>query len=693
MKKMYSFTSILALFALMLLGQGCDKDNALDYPTLDDNTLALRINVHDIAESRSSLRTEGKTEDGQDPYNENKIEDFTVLFYKGGGQFLWSQKSTSLGKDKGGNYIIPVPKNQIARMDGHTTYNVYVVANYTFTSSEPQTEEALKKVVVNEDINKTTPTKFVMVGMTAKVIDMSKAEGKNLGTVDLKRVPAKVRLTLVEVKVDGYTQEGEAQAKLSNALDKGQLFNPAKETTAQLFASEYRKLTEKIIGSDKTAHFYSYYTKWEGEKERPTLTLMIKFKKDGEQSAKAYYYKVPVEAKESELKSNYLYDVKVKIEILGGLTEEEPKKVMGKLIVKDWTTKDDAFVLPATKYLLVAEKNVSMNNVSTYDIPYQSSSEIHFENIKAYAEYVDENGISKKVDYEKYSVWSQASEFPKISIKDGKIHIESKIPDNYIPKTIEFDVKNKDGFTEHVKVIQYPSLYITNTFGTASSLRPHGNFWNERHLKNKAIYRIVVQVPQDKLLGVDVILGFPQTQSQTFYKETFGRWRRKQYNTPVLTGNITKNDEETSKMVSPSFELASQLGATTIMPYFESRNNYPQAIYYIRGSERLEYNDGSDRRPYGAAFNCEKYTETRNGKILDDWRLPTEAEIKLVDRLQHAGKGVVKSIMTGNYYWDANNHNGATMMSKPDNSVGWRGNVERAYVRCVRDVKDNTVTK
>ncbi|MBR8763283.1 Major fimbrium tip subunit FimD [Porphyromonas levii] len=689
MKKIYTLSSILTLVALMLLGQGCVKENGVDCPELGDNTLALRINVQDIAESRAALRAD-KTEAGQDPYNENKIEDFTVLFYKE-GKFLWAQSKKGLTQDINKNYLIPVPKEQMAGIDGKTEFKIYVVANHTFTGDKPATEDALKAIVVSESIkvsNTEKPAKFVMVGSVTKTINMSTTDGKQLGTVELKRVAAKVRLSLLTVNVDGYTQEGEAQAYLSNARNQGYMDKAENVPGSALFASDYINVNEL---NTKSAHFYSYYTKWEKDaKERPTLTLMIKLKKNDSTNteAKAYYYKVPVEAKGQELKSNYLYDVKVKIEILGGLTVEEPQAIKGQLKVIPWKEHSDAFGLPATKYLLVAEKNVIMNNVSTYNIDYQSSSPIDFKEIKAYAKYVDHNGSEQTETYNDV----------KVEGKEGKITITSPIPENYVPKTIEFDVTNDDGFKEHVKVTQYPSLYITNTFGEKSSLRPNpkynsdGSFYDEDHLKNKAIYKIVVQVPQDKLLDVDMILGFPPTQNQHFYQD---------YNLS-FSDEITKNDKETSKMVSPSFELASQLGASGHMPFFEYKDlsnityeGYPQALYYYYKYNKTYYTYNKSNnmrpRPWGAAYNCALYTETRDGKVLDDWRLPTEAEIRLVDKLQHAGKGVVKSIMTGTYYWDSYSYDDATKMDNPAYQTS--ATKTSAHVRCVRDVKDNTVTK
>ena len=133
----------------------------------------------------------------------------------------------------------------------------------------------------------------------------------------------------------------------------------------------------------------------------------------------------------------------------------------------------------------------------------------------------------------------------------------------------------------------------------------------------------------------------------------------------------TKRDAETAQMVSPSFELASQLGATPSMPYDQTQEDH--TMY--------------DKKT--ALCNCATYTETRivNGKevILDDWRLPTVAEIKLIDQLQNDPNSAVQSIMTGRYYWSAKDNAAIRLQG------GSEGSTSDAYTRCVRDVKEPTI--
>ncbi|WP_444964533.1 fimbrial tip adhesin FimD, partial [Porphyromonas loveana] len=193
--------------------------------------------------------------------------------------------------------------------------------------------------------------------------------------------------------------------------------------------------------------------------------------------------------------------------------------------------------------------------------------------------------------------------------------------------------------------------------------------WNSElpsHLNNKAIYHIVILAPTGNM-----ILGFPPRQSRTFYQANG--------TTVAYTDNVTVDSQEASKMVSPSFELASQLGATVIQPYrYYSNGHYIWSNYA---------NSSSTRNALGT---CAEYWEKRvvNGQTvtLDDWRLPTKAEIELVEKLQTDNNSAVQFIMTGKYYWSALSD--AAILIPSGGSVSGVSTT-RAHVRCVRDVKDD----
>lgn len=668
MIRKYIFPLVLTTIALFFASVGCTRESLGDGGAyVGKNSLLLQLQV-----SPTALRA---TEVGEDAYNENTVSSITVLFYKG-GQLFWQSKESGQGgitpngsiTTPGRHYIIPVPDDKKAQLNGVNSFNVYVVCNKA-SFVAPATEAALLKEVVADELNATAPASFVMIGSaTNKKIDMATQAGRNLGSIGLKRVAAKIRVFRPEVDVHGYVQVGDAQVKLRNYADRGYLATAENVPTAEYKTTDYRPVTEVLPNGGKAMHFYSYYNEWASPAalgQRPELMVQIKMKKEGESDnmAKDYYYKVPLEPQQKSLQSNKLYELSLRIEIIGSPSPENPEPVTGAISIEEWSKHEDSYGLPATQFLVVAEHDVEIKNATQYSLPYQSSKHpITISIKKVYATFVDHQGVTQTISYTQ-----GMAEYPTITFDANTIHINSSIPVNNVPKYIEFEVTNGvSGLVEKVKVTQVPSSFIIHTMGTSSSLQPGGGL--APGLNNKAMYHIRILVPP-----AGMILGFPPTEPVKFYDK----------NVYKETHYLTKNDEETSRMVSPSFELASQLGATRPMPY------------YYRGSYSHPQVGDPESRRRSATYSCAIYTETRKNKdgtylTLDDWRLPTEAEIELIDKLQNDSKSAVKRIMTGPFYWDAYLGNKAMRMTNPDN---WNtgADEDKAHVRCVRDVKDNTI--
>lgn len=630
-----------------------------------ENTLVLRVETGKAPNARA-------TEPGQDIYNENKVGSISVLFYLE-GQLRWQVKSTDYQIHEGA-YIIPVKEQMRPLFNGNNNFSIYVVANLDFNALA--TEAALSQFVVEKSIevsSTTAPADFVMLAHGNKQINMATTEGKLLGDYKLKRVAAKIRMIKPTINVQGYEVVGNIQAKFRNSVTKGFLTTEAQEipAAASYKTSEYLDIAESAPAN--SIHFYSYYNKWtlSTPEKRPEFFIMVKFKKTGQpdNTAKPYYYRVPLESQDNQVKSNVLYNLNVKIEILGSLQEPEAVSVNGTLAIEEWILHQDAFNLPATNYLIVEQHEIFMNNVNTYSVKYQTSQKPISISIQSVTfSYVSSDGTQHND-----LVASSSDQYPTITSDNTSIIITSKIPVNNVPKKIVFEVTNGvAGLKETVTVLQYPAQFIVNTLGTASAWRPDGSL--APGLNNKAIYHVVVLVPPENLFedGTQTIIGYPPTETISFHK--------KENNTyPIVWSdtNATKQDLETSRMISPSFELASQLGATLPMPYLE---------YWPGTSYLLDYSGNYNNKRY-ALFNCAFYWEKRkvnNEEIkFDDWRLPTEAEIKLIDKLQHNEQSAVQAIMTGNYYWDSYSANGSYKMQ----GGGGQGNSSKAYVRCVRDVK------
>lgn len=115
---------------------------------------------------------------------------------------------------------------------------------------------------------------------------------------------------------------------------------------------------------------------------------------------------------------------------------------------------------------------------------------------------------------------------------------------------------------------------------------------------------------------------------------------------PRITDGKTDPGSDNAQLVSPSFMLASQLGA-------------------VMAIQDLE----------GAADHCERYVEVaKDGTVYDDWRLPTQAEIMIIYKYQN-DSDAMDEVLAGNRYWSASG-----LVAKP----GVNSPSDRA-IRCIRD--------
>ena len=619
--------------------------------------LSLRLAVQEIR----SLRA---TEPGVDALNENKIERLQILFYKDGALY-WS---ISPAPSTDGNYSIPIPEDKQGGFDGNSTYDIYVVTNLTFTA--PQQESDLAKIPVSESVAKLPNDKFVMQGKTSKEINLGTPEGKQLGEVALRRVASKLRITPT-VAVEGYALDGTIQIKFVGATDRGCLIAEEAATGVSAIDYGYRDTQDQ-----QPQLFYSYYNKWSSNDEAPYYLLTVPLKKEGETTVVNNYYRVALTPAEPHFTANKLYDLTLGIRKLGSTTPEEPVSITGSLSILPWTICNDQYDLPAANYLEVSEKEAHIYNVETHTISYESSKKpVTTQIVEVSFSYV--NGATGEAITE--AIPTSSDQYPTFTVVGNQIEIQSKLPINNIPKKIRFKVSN--GIAEldkEVTVYQYPSLFITHTMGAKSSLRPNGRLADG--LNNKAIYRITVQNPPE-----GVILGFPPRETTDFWP---GYWNGSRW---ILNGGnkisklTTKRDAETARMVSPSFELASQLGATKKWSYLEY--GWTEGGSWFNPTWSRTNKIGADKET--ALCDCALYTETRivDGQevILDDWRLPTEAEIRVIDQLQNDPNSAVKSIMTGRYYWSAKDNAAIRLQGGSDGSTSY------AFTRCIRDVKEPTL--
>lgn len=333
--------------------------------------------------------------------------------------------------------------------------------------------------------------------------------------------------------------------------------------------------------------------------------------------------------------------------------------------------------------------------------------------------FVNKNNVRKEVDLDDPngddSRWDSSTYDDVIlvdwdrNVTNGKIYLTSTNPENVTKRYITLAVTNEVG-TKYVVIEQYPLEYIQpiagyysyrDDFLSPSNVTPSGVActWEEvfTYSGNNA--------PNASRFTTsnDYFTSKVYTSSSCYYYE-FERTRSGQNNTykaktngnsgntnnmmyfvtitqtddtykiaHPLTETVEKWDNQTAlvssqendELVSPTFMLASQLGAV-----YSS---------YISGWEE-------------ARKHCAYYVETyvdKNGQTqkLTDWRLPTSSEIKVIIDYQNDSKtgDVMDEVLGGQYYyvaWEqARNGSGSAATGNDD----WDS--QGTFVRCIRDVK------
>lgn len=293
---------------------------------------------------------------------------------------------------------------------------------------------------------------------------------------------------------------------------------------------------------------------------------------------------------------------------------------------------------------------------------------------------------------------------------------------------LEFVVTNQQGLTATFRVMQYPTIYITNvvgwysyrddfvnasytspatyekqnsgivkvgyssynsttqkvtyTYGTGSSTS--GYFWgskvNTGKTTNQNYYNLGYYYWNNSTVTSSITSSTSLRNARMYYVRVTSTSSDYVVGRPKLVklddnGNkvevtadeveigFTDDTEVNAQLVSPSFMLASQLG------YFEVSNFG---------------NISRDVRHIVARDHCKNYVEvTTDGTHLKNWRLPTQAEIKIIISLQSSGTNdnyaAIDQVLTATSYYASNGEISATTGEKVTTSSS------QPAVRCVRD--------
>lgn len=538
--------------------------------------------------------------------------------------------------------------------------------------------------------------------------------------VDLKRAAAKIIVHMKKgSQVQFSTKPGQDGAlyymrnlPYSSTVLSG-VGNDAKLRTSQPISTKYFDWkTEEI-----TVTAYAYEHKWENvstlEKEpRLIVNIPLTYTPEDPQSKaetlKNSYYQIPV-SRDQLLERNTCYETTVTINAPGGSDPSEPLKLEPiNYTVNEWIGKpiNIGGETDNLAYLTLNEYEMEMHNMTDDNttLEFASSSNVKAKITKVW--YIDKFGQEKTLSQVRTNPnqWSESNgkNLCEITITPdenitGNIHVHGTVPENNTIRYITFELTNEDNITRTVTVAQYPLEYITNIQGWYSYRMDFGGTNYEKGENSHYTCATSYTKSTDKwsfstydynsFFGSKVAYvqrnGTSSLNYYYYYRRWPGSWNKietsenlsslnnaRMYHVritatsgeytlgrPRMIDGKTDGGKDNEVLVSPSFMIASQLGAV---------------------------NSNACKSVEMAASHCKQYVETykdKEGKVhhVKGWRLPTKAEVAIIMKFQKK-EDAIDVVLSGNQYWCAS---GCVKTSTGEiiSSTG-------SPVRCIRDAYD-----
>lgn len=502
------------------------------------------------------------------------------------------------------------------------------------------------------------------------------------------------------------------------------------------FSSDPVFFRPKNTYSGSQIRFYTYINRWDDFINNETMLLIDlpgRYDEGGNPSSQDAvvlghnFYKVPIisNAEPQVFQRNTFYQITAVVDMKGTETVDVPVELTDvHFETAPWN--NDVINVgegDTPSYLVLSESHVDIHNADGYDgLEFYSSSPITSVEIVGFSS--QDAATAAGVDFtypgdgttipgaffvnkdnERTSVSLDNPTFTQ-NATNGTISLDSPNPTNVTKRYITLKVTNQDGISKYVVVEQYPLEYIQPIAGYYSyrddylseGVTPTGEpcYWGRTF--NKSGNDRDDNLPTEAGFGFEskvytngVIYNYTFTDRWTddggwwpsthsYYKAvTNGRATRQ--NNMMYFVTITQTDEnykiahpikeiidgqeyavsspENDQLVSPAFMLASQLGA-------------------LGSATPGSWNN--------ARVHCANYVETYmigdQEYKLDDWRLPTSAEIAVIIKYQNDDNvdDVMDEVLTGQHYYISYQTTGSANVP---NASGGSG----TYVRCIRDVK------
>ena len=464
------------------------------------------------------------------------------------------------------------------------------------------------------------------------------------------------------------------------------------------------------------------------------------------------YYKVPIrfsaDTDELHLDRNMQYTVNVTVDRKGNTEIDQPVTLTTPTFkVAEWKTVDINVDNDSPNYLVLSDYDIEMHNEEEVTIEFFSSSSLAANNMGVQireAYYVDKSGTNKTAQHYYYietNFWGNRTleqiTNREVNITDlceitwdedkltGTITFKSKFIKEYQSGQNHYDnilaatnitaryftliVTNTDSpaTTKEVTITQYPLEYIMGVPGWYSTRSDFGADWEDHGdltgvktrfdnapTVSNGIFKSKYYDEEDE----DIYRYKAEGQDGEWVGGLWGHWEYKYYTIehdsdpddndnnrmylvqltstnseytiarPKMSGSgndiVTALGAENNKVVSPAFMLASQLGTVSNTTWDNAQTHCKNYV------EVIKYKDNTTRR-------------------LEDWRLPTFAELKIIAQYQNEQPQVMDEVLGGNRYWSADTSKYLTTASatNEDYTDPGQGNEStECYIRCIRDV-------
>ncbi len=728
MKRFFNY--ILFCCTAVLIMVSCNKDS-VDIPVSDES-------ADHIVLSFLTRQAETKLTAEQFKAIEDKVEHIDVLIFDDDGEeakagtLIFHQRMVSPQADT--EIALDAKRTDFGENEN---YWVYVLANSTADETafselkdDPnafgrlldmsQTDERIFLTGVSASGGQAFPTSFLMDGIAytggtatneAVVLYDGDPSGDTNLKVSLSRAAAKI---VVNINQAGDAlvfdiNQGTGGYSYYNLPYSASLLAEAAHTSALRKSDSYSgdyfdnvsNPAKRVITS------YAYSRDWSQEHSIDATRMVVNIPSTYEGEARPHnYYQIPI-SQSKALERNHVYVVNIDLNIPGAVDPSEPVTVEeAYYTVLDWedatVNVGDASLNPS--YLTLNRYDLAMYNIATDELSleFASSSEVTAVVDRAY--YYNKFGILTDIDPDDYNI----NVVPDAGI-NGKLTVNSDIPTNNTIRYIDVTVTNEEGISRSLTIHQYPLIYVTNTLSWYSyrsdfigtgGLSHYENLSSTRNItrisatrygngpysysynSNNSFWRSKVVTSTNSTTGRSDIAYYDlsdwgsgsittddaedASNARMYHVRVTATSSTYRLANPKITGGVTDPGDDNARLVAPSFMIASRLGFVNT------------GLWTLNLSSSFNQND-LDLVAEHCANYVEVYQDAAGNSVhLDDWRLPTAAEIGIILQIQAENADVdadaIDYLLNAGHYYSAS----GPVANENSNSSG-------VSVRCIRN--------